>query len=85
MEEGEYELAATEKNRLEENQRARRREREARGDKFVPAWFTRARCEVTGEEYWRFTGKYWEQREKAGGGDAAAWEGLEPIFEDPGQ
>lgn len=30
MEDGEYDLAATEKNRLEENQRARRRAREAR-------------------------------------------------------
>ncbi|GJN69260.1 oxysterol-binding protein [Purpureocillium lilacinum] len=83
MEDGEYDLAATEKNRLEENQRARRREREARGEEFVPAWFSKTRCEVTGEEYWKFNGKYWEQREKAGpNGDGKAWEGLEPVFED---
>ncbi|TFB02379.1 hypothetical protein CCMA1212_005957 [Trichoderma ghanense] len=84
MEEGEYDFAATEKSRLEENQRARRRARESAGEEFVPAWFTKARCEITGEEYWQFNGKYWTQREKAGpdGDYAAAWEGLEPIFDD---
>lgn len=80
MEEGEYDRAATEKNRLEEGQRARRAAREARGEEFVPAWFSKARCEITGEEYWKFNGGYWEQREKAGHGDETAWEGLEPIF-----
>ncbi|KAF3768869.1 hypothetical protein M406DRAFT_273366 [Cryphonectria parasitica EP155] len=81
MEEGQYDFAATEKNRLEEGQRARRRAREAEGGEFVPAWFTKAKCEITGEEYWKFNGKYWEQREKAGKGDAKAWEGLEQIYE----
>jgi hypothetical protein len=81
MEEGEYDFAATEKNRLEEGQRARRKEREMRGEEFVPAWFTRARCEVTGEMYWRFNGEYWNRREKAGPqGDGKVWEGLERIF-----
>lgn len=82
MEEGEYDFAADEKNRLEEAQRARRRVREAKGEEFVPAWFYKTRCDVTGEEYWQFNGKYWEQREKAGNGDPTAWEGLEPIYED---
>lgn len=80
MEEGEYDLAATEKNRLEEAQRDRRRKREAEGEEFMPAWFTRERCEITGEEYWKFNGKYWEQREQAGQGDEKAWEGLEQIY-----
>ncbi|KAL8949424.1 MAG: hypothetical protein Q9222_004461, partial [Ikaeria aurantiellina] len=53
MEDGEYDVAATEKNRVEEKQRASRREREARGEEWVPRWFERARDEVTGEEYWR--------------------------------
>jgi hypothetical protein len=83
MEDGEYDFAATEKNRLEEAQRARRRIREARGEEFTPAWFTKARCEVTGEEYWKFNGKYWELREKAGpDGDPHVWDGLEPVFSD---
>lgn len=80
MEEGEYDFAATEKNRLEEGQRSRRREREANGEDFSPAWFTKARCEITGEEYWKFNGKYWDQREKAGKGDESAWAGLEQIY-----
>lgn len=83
MEDGEYDLAATEKNRLEEGQRARRRARESKGEEFRPAWFAKARCEVTGEEYWKFSGEYWERRKKAGPhGDAHAWDGLEPIYED---
>ncbi|KAM3485127.1 hypothetical protein MY8738_001595 [Beauveria namnaoensis] len=83
MEDGEYDFAATEKNRLEENQRARRRKREEAGEHFTPAWFSRARCEVTGEMYWQFNHKYWKQREKAGpDGDANAWAGLEPVFQD---
>jgi hypothetical protein len=81
MEEGEYDFAATEKNRLEESQRKRRREREARGEEFVPAWFSKAKCEITGEEYWKFNGRYWEEREKAGTGDPGAWNGLERIYE----
>ncbi|EKJ73395.1 hypothetical protein FPSE_06467 [Fusarium pseudograminearum CS3096] len=84
MEDGEYDFAAEEKNRLENAQRSRRRLREERGEEFVPAWFQKARCEITGEEYWQFNGKYWQQREKAGpqGDPQAAWEGLEPIYED---
>jgi len=82
MEEGRYDEAATEKNRLEESQRARRKEREAGGRDFQPAWFAKARCEVTGEEYWKFNGRYWDQRDKAGQGDTTAWEGLEPVYED---
>ncbi|KAK4153103.1 Oxysterol-binding protein-domain-containing protein [Chaetomidium leptoderma] len=83
MEEGEYDVAATEKNRLEEEQRARRRAREAKGEEFVPAWFSKDRCEVTGEMYWKFNGEYWNRREKAGpeaAGGEGAWEGLEKIF-----
>ncbi|QPH04084.1 hypothetical protein C2857_000737 [Epichloe festucae Fl1] len=82
MEDGEYDFAATEKNRLEEAQRARRKEREAKGEEFTPAWFTKERCEITGEPYWKFNGKYWKQREMAGpNGDSKAWEGLEPVFD----
>ncbi|KAL2158339.1 hypothetical protein VTH06DRAFT_4387 [Thermothelomyces fergusii] len=80
MEEGEYDFAATEKNRLEEAQRARRREREAKGEEFVPAWFYKAKCEITGETYWQFNGEYWKIREKAGPGREHVWQGLEPIF-----
>ncbi|KAI1641521.1 oxysterol-binding protein [Biscogniauxia mediterranea] len=80
MEDGEYDLAASEKNRLEEAQRARRKARQLHGEEFTPAWFEKARCEITGIEYWKFNNKYWIQREKFGSGDASAWDGLEPIY-----
>jgi len=83
MEDGQYEFAATEKNRVEEKQRAKRREREGKGEEFVPRWFRKGVCAVTGEEFWeaRTGGKgdregveYWRCREKG------AWEGCEDIF-----
>ncbi|KAI0125248.1 oxysterol-binding protein [Xylariales sp. AK1849] len=74
MEDGEYDFAATEKERLENEQRNRRKLREANGEEYQSPWFERAKCEITGEEYWKFNGKYWQQREKQ------AWEGAEPIF-----
>jgi hypothetical protein len=79
MEDGQYDRAATEKNRVEEKQRARRREREANGEEFVPRWFEKGRCEVTGEEYWVFNGEYWSEREKVSE-ENGRWEGLEDIF-----
>lgn len=80
MEEGEYDLAATEKTRLENEQRDRRRQREERGQEFIPAWFEKAKCPITGEAYWKFNGKYWDARERAGNGDTSVWDKLEPLF-----
>ena len=80
MEDGRYDFAATEKNRVEEKQRKRRRQREAAGEEFIPNWFTKARCPITGEEYWNFNGRYWEEREKAPTGEA--WKEIEDIFSD---
>ena len=78
MEDGEYELAASEKNRVEEKQRATRRIREAKGEEFVPKWFTKGKCETTGEEYWVSNGNYWRIRDDFGKG--GNWEGVEEIF-----
>lgn len=81
MEDGEYDLAATEKNRVEEKQRAKRREREARGEEFVPKWFSKATDEVTGEEFWRSNGRYWTVRDRVED-DGGRWEkvGVDDIF-----
>lgn len=79
MEDGEYDFAATEKNRVEEKQRAARRAREARGEEFVPRWFEKRVCETTGEEYWHFSGEYWRARHAAARGEGK-WEGVEDIF-----
>jgi hypothetical protein len=74
MEDGEYDLAADEKHRVEEKQRSRRRERETNGEIYNPQWFARATCPITGEEYWAHNGKYWSSR------DAQDWSLSEDIF-----
>ncbi len=62
MEDGEYDLAATEKNSVEEKQRKARRDRDARGEEFVPRWFSKGRCDITGEEYWGLNHEYGKVR-----------------------
>ncbi|KAL4994442.1 Oxysterol-binding protein-domain-containing protein [Aspergillus recurvatus] len=74
MEEGEYDFAATEKHRVEEKQRAKRREREANGEEYKPKWFSKAKCPITGEEYWAHTGDYWGCRTRQD------WSKCEDIF-----
>ncbi|PLN77706.1 Oxysterol-binding protein-domain-containing protein [Aspergillus taichungensis] len=64
MEEGEYDLAAEEKHRVEEKQRAKRRERDMNGDEYQPQWFTRAKCPITGEDYWAHNGKKRKHRQQ---------------------
>jgi hypothetical protein len=78
MEEGQYDFAATEKNRLEEKQRARRREREKAGLEHGARWFKQAKHPVTGEDYWQFTEDYWQVRDNAAQGQVA-WD-VEDIF-----
>lgn len=62
MEEGRYDQAADEKHRLEEKQRAARREREASGEKYKPLWFTHKKHPVTGDMFWDYNGEYWPKR-----------------------
>ncbi|KAG0651367.1 Oxysterol-binding, partial [Hyphodiscus hymeniophilus] len=78
MEDGRYDHAATEKNRVEEKQRAKRREREEKGEEFVPQWFEKKKCAVTGESYWAFSGRYWEERNRVGS-EGGRWD-VEEIF-----
>ena len=81
MEEGEYDLAATEKERLEQAQRQRRREREEKGEEFKARWFVQDKDSATGETYWRFKGDYWNVRDQvASGGDSWQGKGLEEIY-----
>jgi hypothetical protein len=81
MEDGEYDFAASEKNRVEERQRARRRQREAAGEEYTSPWFEKRKCAVSGVDYWHFNGKYWDERAKAGEGEGKAWRGI-PNVED---
>ena len=77
-EEGDLDEAENWKNRLEEAQRARRRDLEARGQEHRPRWFVRVDEAPEGEELWRLkTGRdgYWEERARG------EWAGVEKIFE----
>jgi hypothetical protein len=65
MEQGEWDLASSEKVRLEEQQRSKRRAREARGEpgEWPARWFERRVEKDTGENYWIFDASYWKERE----------------------
>ncbi|CAG8618226.1 5069_t:CDS:2 [Acaulospora morrowiae] len=67
MENGSYDLASSEKVRLEEKQREKRKNRE-RGlsEDHMPRWFRRTIEPDTGEKYWEFNHEYWKERERAG-------------------
>ena len=74
MEDGEYDLAATEKNRVEEKQRAVRRKREEAGDEWKPKFFEKKQDKITGEMYWDYNGDYWRRR------DIGDWSVCDDIF-----
>lgn len=80
MEDGEYDFAATEKNRVEEKQRAVRRARETTGEEHAPKWFEQAVDPVTGETFWNIRrakdgrADYWACR------DQEDWSRSEDIF-----
>ncbi|KAK9473185.1 Oxysterol-binding protein-domain-containing protein [Dipodascopsis tothii] len=90
MEDGEYDTAAKEKNRLEEKQRAKKRWRDNEGISYSPRWFAKTRHPVTGEEYWRSNGQYWRSRVQAGttavanpavaANKTTLWQGVDNIF-----
>lgn len=63
MEDGEYDKAAEYKNRLEEKQRAAKRERDATGTPYKPSFFVKANHPVTSEEYYKFNDEYWKERD----------------------
>lgn len=78
LEKGEMSKAGTEKSSLEERQRAEKRSREAKGEKFVPRWF-----ESSGEvaptpwgdlDIYSYNGKYSEYRAEVDSSDC-----IEPV------
>ncbi|ODV79179.1 uncharacterized protein CANTADRAFT_339537 [Suhomyces tanzawaensis NRRL Y-17324] len=64
MEEGEYDLASSEKHRVEEKQRSARKKREQTKTTYKPNWFTKDKHPITGDSYWRAKGDYWAQRKE---------------------
>ena len=64
MEDGRYDEAADEKHRLEEKQRAVRRNREMKGEGYKPRWFKEEIHPITRQPYWKSTGEYWALRKE---------------------
>lgn len=62
MEEGRYDQAADEKNRVEEKQRAARKAREEKGITYVPKFFSKRTHPITKDPYWQYNGDYWKKR-----------------------
>ncbi|TPX15738.1 uncharacterized protein E0L32_000072 [Thyridium curvatum] len=78
-EEGRLDEAEAWKTRLEEAQRARRRQLEEKGAEHRARWFVRVAQGADGDEVWKLrTGKdgYWEERARGAG-----WSGVEDIFD----
>ncbi|KAL3424597.1 oxysterol-binding protein [Phlyctema vagabunda] len=74
---GDLDTAEGLKARLEEAQRARRKEMEGRGESHKPRWFVKAEGGDEGEEVWRLRGGkdgYWEERQRG------TWTGVENIL-----
>uniref|UniRef100_A0A8C9V1G4 Oxysterol-binding protein n=1 Tax=Scleropages formosus TaxID=113540 RepID=A0A8C9V1G4_SCLFO len=79
MEQGHWEEANAEKQRLEEKQRSMRREREreaarAASDNYKAQWFERTEDPTTGEVTHIYMGGYWEAKEQA------SWDMCPDIF-----
>jgi hypothetical protein len=55
-------IASKEKNKIEEKQRLKRRERDASGHKWSPAYFKKVPDDKF-EYRWEYVGNYWEERE----------------------
>lgn len=62
MEDGKYDLAADEKSRVEEKQRAAKRDREMSRKAYKPNWFVKSKHPITGDDFWEFQDKYWKLR-----------------------
>lgn len=62
MEEGRYDDASDEKSRVEDKQRAARRMREEKGEKWEARWFRLQKHPVTGKPYYKPINEYWGQR-----------------------
>ena len=64
MEEGDYDKASLEKHRLEEKQRAVRKQREKEHFEYKCKYFEQVTDEFSNETMYKFNGTYWEKRKK---------------------
>lgn len=61
LENGNIDAASSEKHRLEEKQRASRKNRAKTQEEWTPVWFKEGRNPYTGEMDWIFTEQYWNR------------------------
>ncbi|OLY79307.1 Oxysterol-binding protein-like protein [Smittium mucronatum] len=86
MEIEKYDVADTEKTRLEEKQRKVRKMREAGElEQWKPKWFVPDVDPDTGCKFWKFTGEYWNERQKVAseineGKKDVVWKDVPDIF-----
>jgi len=73
LENGDLKLATSEKNRLEEKQRAVRKWREEKGIEWTPVFFDEEK-KSDGEQVFHYKGGYWEQRARRD------WHNLPDLF-----
>ena len=73
-ENGDYDLASTEKEILEERQRERIAQREEEGVEWQPRWFEKVEDGDVGAEIWTYKGGYFEARKKG------EWTGIDKIY-----
>jgi len=74
LENGDLKPATSEKHRLEEKQRAARKEREKLGVEHVAVYFEEYEDDFTGEKAYKFNGEYWKDRDKQD------WSKLQDLF-----
>ncbi|KAI4385553.1 hypothetical protein MLD38_003566 [Melastoma candidum] len=89
LEKGDLSKSGSEKSSLEERQRAEKRQREAKGDKFIPRWFDLTEEVVStpwGElEVYSYNGKYSEHRAAADASTSDSNTNVESIEFNPWQ
>jgi len=65
LENGDFAKAALEKTRLEEKQRASRKDKSSKAEDIAnPVYFSQEKCEHDGLVYWKYNGTYFEQDRK---------------------
>jgi hypothetical protein len=62
-EHGDRDLASSEKHRIEEKQRARRKELKEAGEVHTPRWFETTQDPISGETLYKYKGGYFEARQ----------------------
>jgi hypothetical protein len=74
LEYGDEDLAESEKKRLEEKQRAKRKQMESQGTHWQPKWFVEETDQESGENIYKYNGGYWEAKSQG------IWPNIDSLF-----